>query len=269
MPSSILARTKPITSRDEYLALAKQYHPDNGGSVEAFQHIQNLYHNQAQTQNSILVDGIKYTYQTHFDNIYIGTSSVLFTFDKRLPHTLPAFSYADDAMKAQISPHLPVQARSGPGWYILAKPKRLHPLRPNIGKITPPHATWIVSSLYNLLCYLEWAGIVHNNLDISSIFIDPTLHTAHLLGGWWYSSPLDAKLRFLPTSTPVPKDKIATHRTDLLAIKRLAIELLGWPTDQSDNKIRFLRSPTSGSAITDYKAWMESLGPRKFVKLEL
>jgi DnaJ-class molecular chaperone len=40
----LISKVDKQTVRDRYLYLSKSYHPDNGGSVDKFQEINNAYH---------------------------------------------------------------------------------------------------------------------------------------------------------------------------------------------------------------------------------
>jgi hypothetical protein len=273
---SILTRKTPIRTRDEYLKLAKQYHPDNGGSEVAMAHINRLYSNDYVPPNQVQIGGVTYNFLHQHGTIYTGKSSVLYTHHPK--HDVPVFKYPDQRVQNEISKYLPVYVRSGDDWTIVGKPKEQYSLLDVRQYLTPPHPTWVVSSLYNILCYLEWAGVTHNAISIENVCIDPKLHSAHLYGGWWFSAPLGSPIKYLPRSTYAlaereAKLKVASHVFDLRAIKRLGLELMGDRTgmglDRTDPKVQQLRSPTSGSARQDYAAWIKSLGDRKFVKLEL
>lgn len=268
---SILRRTKPITTRKEYLELAKQYHPDNGGTAEEFAHVEMLYHRPPKP-NQVQIENVRFSYISQTGDIYIGKSSVLFR--TAVPISIPKYSFPDTKVQLEMMKYLPVFVRHSTSYVIVGKANGLHHLPPVLDKIIgTPHASWILSSLYNLLCYLEWAGITHNDIQVDNIWIDPVAHSAHLLGGWWFWAPVDAPLSHLPQSSlPAPKNKLASHIVDLRLIKQLGLQLNGDRTGMTlsrSPKVDFLRKPSSGSALSDYKQWIACLGERKFVELKL
>jgi hypothetical protein len=156
------------------------------------------------------------------------------------------------------------------------------------GRLDPRQVAWIGSTLHNLACYLGWAQLTHNALSLESYFISPPDHSGALLGGWWYAKPEGARLDALPSATTrycppdVLRDKRADARTDLELVRAIARELLG---DGSGMRLAaerlapppmtdWLRHPTSGCAIADYRQWSEiilpaSFGTRRFTKLDL
>ncbi len=156
------------------------------------------------------------------------------------------------------------------------------------GRLDARHVAWIGSTLHNLACYLGWAHLTHNALSLENYFISPPGHSGALLGGWWYAKPEGAKLDALPSATTrycppdVLRNKRADGRTDLELVRAIARELLG---DGSGMRLAaerlapppmtdWLRHPTTGCAITDYRQWSEnilpaSFGTRRFTKLDL
>lgn len=272
---TILHRKTPITDKAEYIRLAKQYHPDNGGTDEEMAHINLLYSSSYVPPNQIKIGNIVYSYENNsIPSVLVGKNSILFQNLSPTPPTPIVFDFPNTKVKEEITKYLPVFVKRSDDFDIVGKSKSLFYLPLHLPKIIgTPHASWIVSSLYNFLCYLEWSGLTHNAIQIENLAIDPAAHSAHLLGGWRYSVPTGKRLSFLPRLAPVPKDKLATHRTDLAMLKALGLQLLGDRTgmglDQTDPKVRFLRSVSSGSAITDYALWVKSLGVRKFVELKL
>ena len=279
LSSSILSRKAPITSREEYLRLAKLHHPDNGGSQQEMAHINVLYSEDYVPPNQIYIPdlNLKYNWITHpHPTLWVGAKSAYYT--PTLKHVVN-YKFPDTKVQNEIQKYLPVYLRQTDHCLIVGKPPEQYSLLDHLPKfVGTPHASWIISSLYNILCYLEWAGTTHNAILTENIFFDPRAHSAHLYGGWWFAADNGATLQALPKGVydldpKLAKAKIATHVFDLKAIKRLGLGLLGDKTgmslDQSDPKVKFLRSPTSGSARTDYKNWVASLGTRKFVELKL
>lgn len=154
------------------------------------------------------------------------------------------------------------------------------------GALDPRHAAWILSSLLNLACYFEVAGLTHNGLTADSYFISPEHHSGVLLGGWFYAAPVGAPLRALPNAVldvaprALVAAKTATARIDLESIRALGRELLGDRTGATLGGpalpaalVRWVLHPASGSALADYEAWpavlKTSFGSRRFTKLDV
>lgn len=154
------------------------------------------------------------------------------------------------------------------------------------GKLDPVHVAWILNGTYNIACYLEHCGLAHNAISAETVFISPKFHSALLLGGWWYSCLLGHRIAALPAyvhrnaPADILREKKADHRLDLLMIKTMGRELLGDITGMSLDAggvpapiVQFLRSPTTGSAKTDYRAWGSVLdatfGKRAFVEMAI
>ncbi len=95
------------------------------------------------------------------------------------------------------------------------------------------HLGWILNSLYNIACYLEWSEIAHNAIAPETVFISPLRHTATLLGGWCYATLLGAPMVALPDRTLAyaPEHVVrcgeADVKVDLELIRALGRELLG------------------------------------------
>lgn len=56
---------------------------------------------------------------------------------------------------------------------------RAHGTRPH-----PRELVWIVSALIDLECWLEWAGILHFEIWVETLLIDPVARRLILCGGW-------------------------------------------------------------------------------------
>ena len=212
--------------------------------------------------------------------------------------TINVLRYADDRMRKEFARYLPVvksylpDTRPGPT-LVLEKTSELIALRDLLefadGKLDGKHVAWILSCLHNLLCYLQWAGLTHNAIDLDTYFISPEHHAGVLLGGWWYACQRKATLQHLPArsaelwfSLPssITKLKQARHRLDRESIRCIGRELLG---DSGGTKLlhdpsvpgplaRWVSLPSGKDALSDYKQWervRESIGKRAFTKLEV
>ncbi len=165
------------------------------------------------------------------------------------------------------------------------------------GKIEPVHVAWIMSRLHNLNCYLQWAGIAHNDISPHTVFVRPkdTIsppvagsniapkdHTIALLGGWWYAVKDGAQYVGLPARTlsSIPRtdltkpDPRASTRTDQALVRLAGREMLGDPSGirlATDGTIKkylsdWLTLPGSGDAIKDYQTWQGTILPEAFGK---
>lgn len=306
-----------------YHRLAAQWHPDrntNPRATEVFQRIVTLY-TAAKAQiasgrwsaargETLLTarDGKQYRVK-HFTRrpfelgeLLIGNmiASYVVTADgtdlyRNALKVLRAVGFASDEMRKEIQPSLPeIQATvegSDRCALVLKKPADmvlLADLARHLGGTVPAvHVTWILSSLYNLACWLEWAQVSHNAIGPDTVFVSPQRHAVALLGGWWYATRFGGRLSALPARTvhSIPSDivraKIADPRSDLELIHLTGRELLGDPSGVRlirDPSVPhpfgdWLRHPTSGSAIADYGIWRDvivsSFGARRFSRLEI
>jgi len=69
------------------------------------------------------------------------------------------------------------------------------------GKLSAEHTAWILSSLLNIACYLQYAALTHNAVSPDTFFVSPEAHSGALLGGWWYATAAGARIGALPAST--------------------------------------------------------------------
>jgi hypothetical protein len=155
------------------------------------------------------------------------------------------------------------------------------------GQLPPKHTAWVVSSLLNLACFFEATGLTHNAISPETIFVTAKHHAVYVLGGWWYAAPTGSRIELLPEMTYVlmPRSmatsKRADIRLDLESIRAVGRTILGDSTglglvgreDLPKPMTNFLRLPSSGSAIEDYRAWgkalKDSFGPPRFVELPI
>jgi hypothetical protein len=157
------------------------------------------------------------------------------------------------------------------------------------GRVVPiPHIGWILNSLYNVACYLQWSGLVHNGISPETVFVSPTKHSCMILGGWWFSKREGDKLTALPTDlikfipSDVIRTKTAKSKTDLELIKATGRAVLGDAVGahlKLDKKlpegiIKWLELPSSGEAVKDYGTWKREVilpvfGPPKFVPMKI
>ncbi len=307
--------------RGEFRALARRFHPDHeGGSDVAFAHL-NALHKSA--LDKIFrgewrvpgrlelkgADGVvrRVRYVKDFDvglgRAYLGHEYV--TYAIRNEHADLAesarrvtgkFDFPSHSIRREMALRLPSQRSEFKTEELVVSvvnktddAVRLQDLLDHVGgKLDPRHVAWIISELLNLACYLEWAGLTHNEFSADSVFVCPATHEVKLLGGWWYSAPVGARMARLQRARTVmnlPREtlsrKVATVLNDLCLIRLLGRELLG---DAGGSRLTseksippalatwFRLSPTA-TARQDYHEWQTvltaSFGARRFVKLDV
>jgi hypothetical protein len=311
------------TMKGEYRNLAKHWHPDvhkdSTVASEVMTKINTLYAEGLK----LLKDGkwvkgnfIQFkakngkTYKLHYltehtfelGKCYIGKSIVSYVVDKthkdfydNYLKRITNFKYANPDMKAEFEKYLPVTESTFETdeffGVIVRKPDDVLSLRDALtyfkGTLPDRHVAWILSSLYNMACFLDYNKLSHNGINIDNYFISPQFHSGMLLGGWWYTVGYGEKLTGAPKNVfdimtlQTKRDKIGTYITDLDSIRQIGRELCG---DKFSNNL--LKSSTIPSAITEwliggslkkpideYVAWGKALdsgyGKRTFVELKL
>lgn len=304
-----------------YRLLAMKWHPDRSLDPDAhavFQHIGRLYAQAGEASASrngqlqlTALDGK--TYQINYlrchrfelGSLYLAGTVAAFVVDRehadlvqRAERTIAGLDYANDGMRSQVAPHLPAYPFAGAFQtasayvVVMRKSPELLLLRDVLdhfgGRLDPRHVAWVVSSLLNLCCYLQYAGIAHNALSPDSCFMSPQAHSVAILGGWWYAAGAGMPMVAAPASTLDwgPHDLLATKssniRTDLELVRAIGRELLGdiggsrlagdgaIPRAMAD----WLRLPASDNAIDEYRTWRtqvlhDSFGARRFAELPL
>ena len=311
--------------REVYRQLAMRWHPDRAGDADAqsvFQHIQRLYRQAGEriargawtcpgTSTFDALDGRRYEmhylrrHRFELGIMYVAGSVLAFEIDLthadlvyRAERSIAGLRYADAGMRAQIAPHLPaypftaafqtasayvIVMRKAPGLLLLRDV-----LDHAGGRLDARHVAWVVSSLLNLCCYLQYAGLAHNALSPDTCFLAPRDHSVSILGGWWYAARVGERLAAAPAGTLAwgPHDLgetgLADPRTDLELVRAIGRELLG---DVSGTRlarenaakqamINWLRLPASDNPIEEYRTWRtrvlhDSFGARRFAELPL
>lgn len=200
--------------------------------------------------------------------------------------------FATPAMRDQILPCLPQAATDHRmvDQVVVVHPRdpgliRLTDLMTHMGSVPPVHVAWIGSGLWNLACYLEFAGLGHQAIHPDTVWVDPSQHRVALLGGWAYAGRLGERWRALPgqtlrwTPSQVRARTCQSATLDHELIRAVLRTLLGdpqglaFPPDIPLPLADFARLPASGTAVQQYAAWKQacvaSFGKPKFVKLDL
>ena len=310
-------------AKREFRALAAIWHPDRrpvAGTTEVFQHLTRLYDAAVRKLRSGLwimpgqltiraSDGA--VYQLHYRKARDFELGRMFLGDRIVAYVIdPAYSdlvenalqmidrlpCANPQMAAEMQPALPDTVRrietAGHRVLVLRKTPDLLLLGDVLdhfsGRLEARQVAWIISSLLNLACYLDYARLAHNAVLADTVFISPPQHRSALLGGWWYTVPQGQRLLALPATaleyapSGVTRRQCGAIGTDLELIRALGRELLGDVTGARlirdhaapPPMLDWLRFPAPRSAIEDYHTWQHrvltaSFGPRRFVKLDL
>ncbi len=304
-----------------YRELVRRWHPDaKGGDADVFRHIGEL----RAAAHKKLDDGLwgsldrhvfecmlkgrgqsrlHYSFSRAFElgTAYIADARVVFIVDGRHRAFVDnavamtrAWRFASDGMRENSSRYLPGPfsvSDTDDGRIVVSAEKgaRFLPLREVLshfgGQLGPRHVAWILSRVYDLVCYLSYARVVHHDIAMDNLFIDPEKHGVVLLGGWWHAKAEGAPLTTVPARThkllpwSVQKSKKASCRTDLELVRAVGRELLGvgpalaFPSSVPPAMAAWLKGTSGGKAVDDYRGWTKALetsfGPKRFVVMEL
>lgn len=313
-------------AKGEYHILSRRWHPDRSRESAAtaiFQRVTELYRKTRElieagrwrgagvlelradgSGTNFIVRRIEYFKSVTFElgDVFIGETAAAFSVERQYAdlfenakRRLARFRFANDAMRKEIGRSLPAD----PEYFaarerlimILPKPPEMVLLADLLehlkGALDSRHVGWITNRLYNLACYFEYAGIVHQDISPRTVFVSPKSHGAMLLGGWWYARSRGEPISALPDRTikfapsDVVRHKRADARTDLELIRQTGREMLGATAGlriKASGKIppgmaRRFNGATSGSAVTDYELWRNVLetdfGAPRFARLDI
>jgi hypothetical protein len=302
--------------KSEYDSLLHKYHPDKNKSPNAheeFVHLQKLHElakkalqdSLWETRNKLLCGRYHMAFHRKLEfplgKIYIGDTHLTFLVERKHEvlwnnalKTIKNFKYPNDKMKQEMSRYLPSirVAFDIPNYFVLVLNKTPDLLLLRDIPTTIPdwdrHVAWIISTLHNFMCYLEFAGLTHNDISLDTYFISPEHHSGALLGGWWYSCKKGEGLTSVPKSSyelfspTMKKTLIADHSLDKELLRALGRELLG---DRSGTRlligephaplpiINWLKCATSKPAVAEYKLWdkvlQDSYGKKRFIPMDV
>lgn len=303
-PSQLFSATD---YKQEYRAYAKANHPDAGGDAAVMAQINRLYDMACKLDtaggwgalDTIRIDATDYHYDSinsfELGDIYVSDNYLIYKVLEKYSKFLTKLvtKFRDDKMKAQeLVPRclLVWTDPAGDVFYILKKPAGSFLLKDVLnycGTIDPKHVAWIISRMYNIGCLIQYNDLVHLDMSVNSILINPETHWTGLYGGWWYSFSEGERITKLPASTykVLPYSSISSKEASFglmnVQIRALARELLG--ARYGDNQkfptvepkfVDYITSAGSESVIDDYIHWdtkaIDSIfGIRKFVKWDL
>lgn len=291
--------------KKKYRQLASVWHPDlSTGNQDVFLHINRLYDWALEMiQNGDLRELTTHRLHTNTHGVItwdrlsqfdfelgkctIGLKSVGYEsrrnddlFNNAITRTA-SFAYSSTRMARDISRYLPVVKRSGStpeGQFIeYTKPQHYVLLADAMnyegGALkNPGHLGWILNSLYNLCCYLNYIGICHGNISPYTVFVSAEKH-AVWLSGWWYAVKKGeafkaASHRCLEWFPERDKPRGST-RIDLELVKAVGRYLLG---DESGENLHlnksipkgfidYLNEPAGDDAVEEYRNWQKNILP--------
>ena len=319
-PEQMYSRDETVATI-EYRKLSRIWHPDRKpGFDNVFAQVSTLYHKGVEklkagtwetpglfTFTDTKDKKFEVRYKKHhvfeLGDMYIGDYTITYMIHKdsqdlfdNAKGVIKGFKYANDKMQSEVARYLPVihseNETADRLVLVVKKTPDLFLLRDVLdhlnGKMDPKHVAWVLNTIYNIACYLKFAGITHNSIGLDSYFISPQHHSGAMLGGWWYAAPIDSKLVAVParTVTYAPRDltskKIASMKIDSELIRATGRELLG---DGNGSKLlsdpnipnsllNWVRTAGIGDAYKEYEEWSkkvlkDSFGERCFVELKI
>ena len=232
--------------------------------------------------------GINYkTYNCCKDEkLYTGNNELIYLLPERYKQyceramdILGSLNYADENMEKEISKYFPQKielVQTEDNQCILKIKKSIDVLSLKDlynyfeGLIPVKHVAWIISGLYNLSCYFEFAELTHGGITLENTFVSPYYHSVCLFGGWW-------------NTCPKKYSKYSKSNIDLKAIKTLGRILLGsedkgktLPNREAIPDALYNWATTESSFKTAYDAYShwnfvleESFGSKKFIPLDI
>lgn len=303
-------------ARARYLALVERWHPDRGGDGAVMAHVNALYREAVRRieagtwagRGVVRFDGrtgesweLRYLASRPFElgQLYLGDGHLTYVVDgehralfDRAVAVTAEFEFANEPMRREMARLLPRDVQVVPladGRRLMRVPKApdLLSLRDVLdhhgGALDPRHVGWIGSGLHGVACYLRWAGLVHLDVSLDTVFVSPRGHDVALLGGWWFATEEGRRVTSLPARThdvlpwAVRSSRRATFAVDLETIRATARELLGdaggGAASGPEELVRWLRLPAAGEPVEVYRGWHAVLertfGRRTFVELKL
>jgi hypothetical protein len=283
-----------------YRRLLTRWHPDHNTHPQAtavFIHLRQLYdriQNPAPTLHFVFENEHGKTFQIHYQEqeafelgvVYRGEHQLVYHFKpeyrdlvKDPEHFLAHLPFQNEAMKKQMQSLLPqIKAihwgEQGGIWVIKKDPHliRLTDLIKHLNApLDPKHVAWILSGLYHLGCYLNFANRVHQAIDVRSVWIEPIKHEVVLLGGWYFSQSKGQAIGVLPrfasdvAGAKYRDQKQALPHLDHALIARVGKTLLGDASgqrlfaDTPTSMIEALRLASNEGALALYQRWKQAL----------
>lgn len=241
----------------------------------------------ANEQTFYCVDGSEieikymYTYTSKDAQVYVARRNIIFHFKsdgvakaELFRKNISAIDYpsADTRSLSDFFPKISGGFALNDGTYILVikKDEDEYPLR-LFGKLSGRHVAWVISRMENLCCVLEYNSLVHPDISVDTLYINPYTHQCSLYGNWWNVTRNN--------SYAYNSRSVLTTEKNLYLLRDTAAYLLGF---ESASKIRntpdiprdlakFITSRPKSNAYEDFAYWDEMLikayGERKFMNM--
>ena len=155
---------------------------------------------------------------------------------------------------------------------VIEKDEDEYPLR-LFGTLSGRHVAWVISRMENLCCVLEYNSLVHPEINVDTLYINPYTHQASLYGNWWNVARNH--------TVSADRRRILTTEENLVGLRKTAAALLGC-SEATDVKyknlapaamIHFICSKPCINAYEDFAFWDEMLikayGERKFINMDV
>jgi hypothetical protein len=315
-PEDLFSDGNETVIKEEYKAFARRFHPDKrGGDNTIFTHINTLKDKAFELLNKGIwtkngthvfetVDGsafrIKYRFRGDFDlgEMYITDTKVIYFIEKKYKSLYNNylgkmnFEFKGRTMESEFRRFLPMVAMHNQtkDHYVVAITKTpdvvplsgIHSLFPE--GLDPKHVAWIMSSLCNLLCYINWSGRVHLGISLDSCFASHKHHSIVLIGGWFYTKNITERIsQVTPLTYKLMTEKqrinkVADHCIDTELVKHLGRTLMGkhmskMKYPELSPMIDWMMIPSTKEPREVFRSWDKSLndtfGKRKFIKLDI
>ena len=279
------------TMKKQYVELMKIYHPDLNEQkqeyIEVTEKINKLYKEaESNIEKGIWnkpgmiklkkSDGkyymMKFRISHNFElgKMYIGNEIVLYLFNEENEKfalnalkQIKNLKYANDDMEKEFSKYMPRIITSF-----------------NKGKVSVNTASWVLSNLYNISCFLHYNELTHNGITIDSYFVSTRRRYGVLIGGWWYSVREGERLLSVAKSIEhlMPYEMKISNKAnsllDLESIRLLGRRLLG---DESGDLLSvdgdvpstlnsWLKAKAGSNPFQEYSTWsnvVNSIGELK------
>ena len=284
----------PQTVKENYKALAKQYHPDlskidtNGIMAEINSEYPIAV--EAADKGGLFVSSKKvchgrswfnYNWSSKFSlgTYFVGDTSIIFVLDNPVwKDKFKQVTYPTRTLETDFARYFPGKPKfERDNILMFEKTSDVYALKQLLAVgIEPEHSAWVISRLCNLLCFLEHSNLVHCGLDKDAIFLSPEHHSALIMGGWFYAGKQGETLTSVPNDVyklmtpPMKSVKVKDSKLDRRCVKRLCAEL--FKGTGKNTILAWANGPDFDNAIEMYTAWDAALdkdfGVRKFIKWE-
>jgi hypothetical protein len=308
--------------KKEFRQLSSQWHPDKNLGLNTdniFAHIKSLYDNAIlKIKNGTFgkgkivtvedKNGLKTVYEYYnVDNfelgiVYYGEFRIIYRFENEYKDfiiekikMLKSLNFASNKMKEdflKFIPQIEKEIEEKDYFTVVVSKKRdfitLKDLKNIKGKVEIKHIAWILSGLYNNICFYYYNQLMYGGISIENVLINPKNHEVYLIGGWWFSEKIGQKLRMLSSRAldvapiKIVNEKKAHYSLDLDLIRLIGRELyddisgirLRKDKDVAEYFRQWMTESSSLNPFDEYGKWqkevlVKSFGVRKFSELSV